>query len=64
MPIELVRPLLLSAVLILPLAACNGDNKAETDTNAASESDDQGCTPDELNCECNAGQCLGDLECV
>jgi hypothetical protein len=66
MHIRFVRPLLLCAALTLPVAvACNGDDgKTDTDSNAVSESGEQGCTPGELNCECNAGQCLGDLECV
>ena len=61
MRIKLVRPLLLCAALTLPLA-CNDDNNAEAETNA--DQDDEGCSPGELNCECNADQCLGGLQCV
>jgi hypothetical protein len=59
---ELARPLLLTVSLVLLLGACNGDDKRETDSLA--DLDEGSCTPGELDCECNAGQCLGDLECV
>jgi hypothetical protein len=62
MHIDWVRLVLMSAALALPLGACNGDDKRETDSIA--DLDEGSCTPGELDCECSAGQCLGDLECV
>ncbi|MCA9687157.1 MAG: hypothetical protein KC457_33670, partial [Myxococcales bacterium] len=43
------------------LAACvnNVDENADDDTNSGGM-----CMLGEQNCECNNGQCLGDLECI
>jgi hypothetical protein len=41
----------------------SGDGDGDGDTSGDGDGD-PGCTPGELNCDCNAGLCLGDLECV
>ncbi|PRQ08356.1 hypothetical protein [Enhygromyxa salina] len=45
----------------------DGDTPGDGDPGDRDPGDGDGdpaCTPGELDCECNAGQCLGDLECV
>jgi hypothetical protein len=42
-----------------------GNEDPTGDGDATGDGDgDPGCTPGELNCSCNNGLCLGDLECV
>ena len=42
----------------------SGGTETSSDTTGTTDTTDTGCTPGELNCACNGGLCLGDLECV
>ncbi|PRP91049.1 hypothetical protein ENSA5_58980 [Enhygromyxa salina] len=42
-----------------------GDSDSDSESSGDGDGDgDPACIPGELNCECNGGLCLGDLECV